>query len=200
MEFQELFSKLNEGKLAPPAVSEESIAGGEQAATINELQQQLQSLSQEKEQAIQGLRAEFAERENGRLVYDQIVNRLAALQQPGEGKAGRRLSVDQQHAARAILRELGEEFVLRYDEESKDIAVYSKAVPEERASEGQKLVAINELIERSLVRNNWIAQSNGGSVSPQRFFSRAKQHEMPQQNEGSEFRKRLEEQVDKLVG
>ncbi len=162
-------------------------------ANVNELREQLTALALEKEQEVTQLRNEFAERENNRLVYDAVLGKLGALQHPGEGKVSKRLSVDQQHAARTILRELGDEYALRYDEEAKDIAIYNKDNPTERVNDNGKPVNVNELVERSLVRNNWIAQSNGGSVSPQHFANRPV-HNVPvkQVNEGSEFRKRLE--------
>lgn len=160
---------------------------------MNELREQLAALALEKEQTVKQLRNEFEERENNRLVYDAVLGKLGALQHPGEGKVSKRLSVDQQHAAKTILRELGDEFVLRYDEEAKDIAVYDKANPSERVSDNGKHVNVNELVERSLLRNNWIAQSNGGSVNTQHFLNRPV-HNQPvkQANEGSDFRKRLE--------
>ncbi len=153
------------------------------------------ALALEKEQTVTQLRNEFAEKENSRLVYDSVVGRLSALQHPGEGKVSKRLSVDQQHAARTILRELGDEYVLRYDEEAKDIAIYNKANPTERVSDNGKPVNVNELVERSLVRNNWIAQSNGGSVNPQQFLNRPVQGPVKQVGEKSDFRKKLEAQT-----
>lgn len=169
--------------------------GAESESEVNELREQLAALALEKEQTVTQLRNEFAEKENTRLVYDAVLGKLGALQHPGEGKVSKRLSVDQQHAARTILRELGDEYVLRYDEEAKDIAIYNKANPTERVSDNGKPVNVNELVERSLVRNNWIAQSNGGSVNPQQFVNRPQQGPAKQVNEGSEFRKRLEAQV-----
>ena len=171
-------------------------AESESGDIVNELREQLAALALEKEQTVTQLQNEFAERENNRLVYDAVLGKLGAMQHPGEGKVSKRLSVDQQHAARTILRELGDEYVLRYDEEAKDIAIYDKANPTELVSNDGKPVNVNELVERSLVRNNWIAQSNGGSVSPQHFANRPV-HNVPvkQVNEGSEFRKRLEAQV-----
>lgn len=161
------------------------------AKEIDELRQQLETLTQEKEQSISQLRNEYAEKENARLVYDSILGKLGALQNPADGKVSKRLSVDQAHAARTILRELGEEYVLRYDEEARDVALYNKANSEEKLNEN-----MNDLIERSLQRNNWIAQSNGGALG--RFVnSRLEPQETPMQGEASAFRKRLEAQVGK---
>jgi hypothetical protein len=170
-------------------------ASGESENTINELRQQLEALALDKEQSIELLKNEFAEKENARTVYDSLLGKLSALQNPGEGKVSKRLSVDQQHAAKAILRELGEEYTLRYDEELKDVVLYDKTAPTERASDGQKLLSVNDLIERSLLRNNWIAQSNGGSVSPRQFLNRPNYGPEKQVTESSEFRKALEAQV-----
>ena len=170
-------------------------AGDESEGVVNELRDQLAVLALEKEETVAQIRNEFAEKENSRLVYDTLLGKLGALQHPGEGKVSKRLSVDQQHAAKAILRELGDEYVLRYDEGLKDIAIYSKANPTEKASDNGKNVSVSELMDRSLVRNNWIAQSNGGSVGTQRFFNRPVQESVKQAGEGSEFRKRLEAHV-----
>lgn len=170
-------------------------ASDENENIINDLKQQLEALALDKEQSIELLKTGFAEKENARTVYDSLLNKLSAMQNPGEGKVSKRLSVDQQHAAKAILRELGEEYILRYDEELKDVVLYDKAAPTERASDGQKLLSVNELIERSLLRNNWIAQSNGGSVSPRQFLNRPNYGPEKQVTEGSEFRKALEAQV-----
>lgn len=167
----------------------------ESVEVVNELRKQIESLAEEKEAAILQLRNEFAEKENSRLVYDSIFSRLGTMQNSGDGKVSKRLSVDQQHAAKAILRELAEEYILHYDEDARDIVIYSKTKPEERASDGSKLIGVNELIERSLQRNNWIAQSNGGSMNPRQFMNRPQHGPVKQVNEGSEFRKRLEAQV-----
>ena len=173
------------------SILEQGAGNNESETTINELRQQLETLTQEKEQSITQLRNEYAEKENARLVYDSILNKLGALQNPADGKVSKRLSVDQAHAARTILRELGEEYVLRYDEEARDVALYNKANSEEKLNEN-----VSELVERSLQRNNWIAQSNGGALG--RFTnSRLEPQEVPIQGEASSFRKRLEAQVGK---
>ena len=163
----------------------------EEVATINELRRQIEEMVRDKEESIQQLWNEFAEKENGRKVYDSLFSKLGNIQGEGSGKAGRPLSVDQQHAAKTILRELNEDYVLRFDEEGKDVLVYSKTRPEERASEGQKLVNINELIEKALQRNNWLAQSRGSGtinaeVNPKKV---AKAHL------GSPFRRNLEHRL-----
>jgi hypothetical protein len=175
--------------------SQEAANGSESELTIQGLRQQLESLSQEKEQAILQLTNEFGEKENARMVYDVLYAKLGSMQNAADGRPSKKLSVDQVHAAKTILRELGEEYVLRYDEEIKDIGVYNKAKPEERVHDGQKLVGVNELIERSLLRNNWIAQSNGGSISPRQFQNRPQHGPVKTVTEGSEFRKKLEAQV-----
>jgi hypothetical protein len=177
--------------------TQERGAESESRDVVNELKEQLAALALEKEQTVTQLRNEFAERENNRLVYDAVLGKLGALQHPVEGKVSKRLSVDQQHAAKTILRELGDEYLLRYDEEGKDIAIYNKANPTERVSDNGKPVNVNDLVERSLVRNNWIAQSNGGSVNPQQFLNRPVRTDGPvkQVTEKSDFRTKLEAQV-----
>lgn len=135
----------------------------EKDQTINDLRAQIAALTSEKETAVNAVRSEYAERENGRLIYDTLLSKLGALQNPGEGKIGKKLTVDQAHAAKAILRELGDDYILKYDEATKDIGVFDKKNPEQRVAlpDNSRFVNANELIEQSLSRNKWIAESNG---------------------------------------
>jgi hypothetical protein len=123
----------------------------------------IQELETSQEQAVAAVRAEFEEKENGRLVFDGVLSHLGSLQNPGEGKVGKKLSVAQDHAARAILRELGDEYALKYDTDGKKVGVYNKKNPGEIVVKDGKVVDVDSLIMESLTRNNWIAQSNGGT-------------------------------------
>ena len=161
---------------------------------ITELKRQLEITSKDREQEVLQLRKEFAEKENARLVYDALFARLGNLQQGTAGKAGKRLSVDQAHAAKTLVRELGEEYALHYDEQAKDIKLRGR-----EGKEGETQINLNEVIEKVLVRNSWIAQSNGGSVNASQFLNRPQHNPAKNTGEGSEFRKQLEAQVGKAV-
>lgn len=170
----------------------------ETTAKYNEAVQRIAALEAEKEEAVNGVRSEYAEKENSRMVFDSILSKLGALQNPGEGKIAKKLTVAQDHAAKAILRELGDEYVLKYDPATKTTGVFNKA-GEVVVKEG-KVVDVDSLLMNSLTANNWIAQSNGGTggkeiINRDELLGRNRSNTNTKDLPISNFRKNLEAQV-----
>lgn len=157
---EEALSDLVSAHSAPPEQNDEL------TQKYNEAVARISALEAEKETAVASVRSEYEEKENGRMVFDSVLAKLGAIQNPGEGKVGKKLTVEQSHAAKAILRELSDEYTLKYNADGKSIGVYSKANPGELVVKDGKLLDVDSLLMDSLTRNNWVAKSNG-SENPQ---------------------------------
>lgn len=146
------------------------------------------------------IRNEYAEKENSRQVYDFVMSKISNLQKDGKKQE---LNVAPDHAAKSILRELQEVAQLKYDEQNKTVNPFSKDNPEVKYTDGTKAVSIDELINTSLSRNNWIKQSNGGSSNANQFTQRQgqqQQHQQQQSQQGQPGRSSFREQLEAATG